>query len=103
MNPKSTKIVILGGGFGGIYTALHLEKLLGRDPNVEVTLVNLPQGYAAPKVTIPGNQETFELTVSSPAVTAAADLPNIAFRVTTAGGQPLAANLPVATKVAPGQ
>jgi len=37
---QKTRIVILGGGFGGIYTALHLEKLLGRDPNVEVTLVN---------------------------------------------------------------
>lgn len=37
---KKTKIVILGGGFGGLYTALHLEKTLARDPNVEVTLVN---------------------------------------------------------------
>lgn len=70
---------------------------------VDVTLINLPQGYSAPKVSVPGNQETFEITVTSPAVTAAADLPNIAFRVTTAGGQPLAGNLPVATKVAPGQ
>lgn len=30
----------MGGGFGGIYTALHLEKLLGRDSAVEITLVN---------------------------------------------------------------
>ncbi len=37
---KKTRIVILGGGFGGVYTALHLEKTLARDPNVEVTLVN---------------------------------------------------------------
>lgn len=37
---KRTKIVILGGGFGGLYTALHLDKTLARDPNVEVTLVN---------------------------------------------------------------
>src|SRR3954464_11438645 len=37
--PK-TRIVILGGGFGGIYTALRLEKTLGRDSDVEITLVN---------------------------------------------------------------
>ncbi len=35
-----TRILILGGGFGGLYTALHLEKTLARDPRVEVTLVN---------------------------------------------------------------
>jgi len=33
-------VVILGGGFGGLYTALHLEKALGHDPDVRVTLVN---------------------------------------------------------------
>ena len=27
------RIVILGGGFAGVYAALHLEKLLGTDPN----------------------------------------------------------------------
>lgn len=37
---KKTKIIILGGGFGGLYTALHLEKTLARDPEVEITLVN---------------------------------------------------------------
>src|SRR5437867_9252602 len=35
-----TQILILGGGFGGIYTAMHLEKQLAHEPNVEVTLVN---------------------------------------------------------------
>lgn len=34
------RILILGGGFGGLYTALELEKRLGRRPDVEVTLVN---------------------------------------------------------------
>ncbi len=34
------KIVILGGGFGGLYTALELEKNLARDPDVEIKLVN---------------------------------------------------------------
>ena len=35
-----TQIVILGGGFGGIYTAMHLEKQLAHAPNVDITLVN---------------------------------------------------------------
>jgi len=35
-----TSIVILGGGFGGLYTALELEKRLGDNPGVEITLVN---------------------------------------------------------------
>ena len=35
-----TRIVILGGGFGGLYAALRLEKALARDPSLDVTLVN---------------------------------------------------------------
>src|SRR5215510_13155039 len=34
------RVVILGGGFGGLYTALEIERTLARDPDVEVTLVN---------------------------------------------------------------
>jgi NADH:ubiquinone reductase (H+-translocating) len=34
------QIVVLGGGFGGLYTARELEKKLGADPDVEITLVN---------------------------------------------------------------
>src|SRR5687768_6226719 len=34
------RIVILGGGFGGVFTARHLEKRLRREPNVEITLVS---------------------------------------------------------------
>jgi len=33
------RVLILGGGFGGVYTALHLEKALRRQP-VEITLVS---------------------------------------------------------------
>ncbi len=40
MSRRETKILILGGGFGGLYTALELEKTLRSDPDVEVTLVN---------------------------------------------------------------
>src|SRR5258706_4368565 len=35
-----TRIVILGAGFGGVYTALHLQRLLRRDPSVYITLVD---------------------------------------------------------------
>jgi NADH dehydrogenase len=37
---RRTRILILGGGFGGVYTALTLEKLLRRDPTVEIGLVS---------------------------------------------------------------
>ncbi|MGC2322182.1 MAG: NAD(P)/FAD-dependent oxidoreductase, partial [Terriglobales bacterium] len=37
---RRTRVVILGGGFGGLYVALELEKTLARDPNVEITLIN---------------------------------------------------------------
>jgi NADH dehydrogenase len=37
---RPTRILILGSGFGGLYTALHLEKKLRRYPDVELTLVN---------------------------------------------------------------
>jgi NADH:ubiquinone reductase (H+-translocating) len=33
------RVLILGGGFGGVFTALELQKLLGVDDDVEVTLV----------------------------------------------------------------
>lgn len=34
------RVLILGGGFGGLYTALELEKALAGDPSLEITLVN---------------------------------------------------------------
>src|SRR5437016_403767 len=34
------RIVILGGGFGGLYTALEMERTIAQDPQIEVTLVN---------------------------------------------------------------
>jgi NADH dehydrogenase len=37
---KKTRIVILGGGFAGLYAAIELDKDLARDPQVEITLVN---------------------------------------------------------------
>ena len=37
---KTTRVLILGGGFAGVYAALEFEKLLRRDDNIEVMLVN---------------------------------------------------------------
>src|SRR3954451_23711206 len=37
--PKK-RIVILGGGFGGVYTARHLERLCKSRPDVEIVLVS---------------------------------------------------------------
>src|SRR5580692_8933977 len=35
----SKRVMIIGGGFGGIYAALRLEKLLKRRSDIEVTLI----------------------------------------------------------------
>jgi len=35
-----TRVLILGGGFGGLYAALHLDQTIAAAPNVEVTLVS---------------------------------------------------------------
>src|ERR1700753_2485273 len=35
---KKTRVLILGGGFGGLYAALEFEKR--RDPDIEVTLIS---------------------------------------------------------------
>ncbi|HSC70728.1 MAG TPA: NAD(P)/FAD-dependent oxidoreductase [Candidatus Methylomirabilis sp.] len=34
------RVLILGGGFGGLYTALHLQRALSPDSGLDVTLVN---------------------------------------------------------------
>ena len=40
MQPPKTRIVILGGGFGGVATARHLERLCKRRQDVEIVLVS---------------------------------------------------------------
>jgi NADH:ubiquinone reductase (H+-translocating) len=37
---RKQRILILGGGFGGVYAAIHLEKLLGRESAVEICLIS---------------------------------------------------------------
>ncbi len=36
----AVRVVVLGGGFGGVYTALHLERLLAKGAPVQISLVN---------------------------------------------------------------
>ncbi len=40
MAGKNTSIVILGGGFAGVYAALRLEKKFAREDNIEITLIS---------------------------------------------------------------
>src|SRR5262245_10574468 len=40
MHNQAQRIVILGAGFGGLYTALGLEKIWRGDKSVEVTLIS---------------------------------------------------------------
>ncbi len=37
---RGKRILILGGGFGGVYTAVHLEKILAREEDIEITLIS---------------------------------------------------------------
>jgi NADH:ubiquinone reductase (H+-translocating) len=39
-NKTPTRILIVGGGFAGLTVAMELERKLGRDPSVEITLIN---------------------------------------------------------------
>jgi NADH dehydrogenase len=40
MSERRKRIVILGGGFGGVHTAVHLEKALRRRDDLEILLIN---------------------------------------------------------------
>src|SRR5262252_774325 len=37
---QTTKIVLAGGGFAGLYAAMHFDKRLARRSEVEVTLIS---------------------------------------------------------------
>lgn len=40
MSAKPKRIVILGGGFGGVCAAQHLDKIFAGDENIEITLIS---------------------------------------------------------------
>jgi NADH dehydrogenase FAD-containing subunit len=39
-NRTPKRILIVGGGFAGLTVAMELERKLGGDPSVEITLIN---------------------------------------------------------------
>lgn len=78
-----------------------IKRTAGYTGAIDVSLLNLPAGYQAPKVTVAPDQERFELVVSAPAVAAAADLPNIQFRIATLSGSLLQRDTAVPSKVVP--
>jgi len=42
---RKRRIVIVGGGFVGLFAALHLDRTIAREPGIEVTLID-PQDFA---------------------------------------------------------
>lgn len=79
-----------------------IKRTAGFTGPVSVQILNLPAGSTVPTVTVPGDREAFELTVTPPAVTAAMDVQNVVFRVVAADtGKPLQGDTPLATKVMP--
>lgn len=47
-NPRPSRVVIVGGGFAGVYTALGLDKTLGYHPHLEITLVDQKNFFLFP-------------------------------------------------------
>jgi len=47
-NPKPSRIVIVGGGFAGVYAALGLDKALGYHPHLEVTVIDRKNFFLFP-------------------------------------------------------
>lgn len=39
-NDPAQRVILLGGGFGGVYAALHLERTLADRPEIEIVLVS---------------------------------------------------------------
>jgi hypothetical protein len=78
----------------------QLARTAGFTGSVDVTLIDLPAGYAATAVSVPGEQNAFTVLVTAPAVTAETPVPNVKLRV-SASGSLLVADQPVALKVVP--
>lgn len=62
-----------------------LNRTAGFAAPVEVSLSGLPAGYQSTPVTVPGDQDNFQIVVTAPAVTAETGVPNVKLRATTSG------------------
>jgi len=47
-NPRPSQIVIVGGGFAGVYTGLGLDKALGYHPHLDITVVDRKNFFLFP-------------------------------------------------------
>jgi hypothetical protein len=47
-NPKPARVMIVGGGFAGVYAALGLDKDLGYHPHLEITVVDRKNFFLFP-------------------------------------------------------
>jgi len=47
-NPKPSRVVIVGGGFAGVYAALGLDKALGYHPHLSITVIDRKNFFLFP-------------------------------------------------------
>ncbi|MDB5335280.1 MAG: hypothetical protein JWN70_899, partial [Planctomycetaceae bacterium] len=93
--------LMVTGGVAAKFTGT-IKRTPGFKGAVSVQILNLPAGSTVPPVTVPPDQEAFELTVTPAMVAAAMDIPNVVFRaVAVDGNKPLQADVPLATKISP--
>lgn len=79
-----------------------MKRTVGFTAPVTVQILNLPAGTTVPPVTVAADQENFELVVTPAAVTAAAAVPNVVFRVTSGpSATPLLPDMPLTTRIEP--
>ncbi len=89
------------GGVAAKFTGT-IKRTAGFKGALNVQVLNLPAGTTAPTVTVPPDQEAFEIAITPAAVTAVMDVPNVVFRVTAAdGNKPVQADVPLPTKISP--
>ena len=89
---------------GGVATKFTgtIKRTPGFKGAISIQILNLPAGSTVPPVTVPPEQETFELTVTPAMVAAATDVPNVVFRAAAFdGNKPLQPDVPLPTKISP--
>ena len=73
---RKKRIVILGGGFGGVYAAIHLEKLLKRESTIEIRLVSRDNFFLFTPMLHEIAASDLEITMSKGAFKAVPALPS---------------------------
>ncbi|MGQ0636252.1 MAG: hypothetical protein ACT4QC_16685 [Planctomycetaceae bacterium] len=88
-------------GMSNVTLTGKLKRTPGFADPVVASLVGLPEGYSASAVTVPADQNEFQIVLAAPTLTAPADLPNVALRVTTLREGELLPDQPISVKAAP--